>query len=149
MNEEKYKRIIDLIESLHKEVLYTFLHREISLEISRLTYKSSKFDSFYRPNFEDSTSVKKYLFELIVNLRKKYEKVLKLKENVRDIYEEIIEEINKEFPVFPHDFTEFLFEKTMNKAFKEDKIKITNNNYHYTHQLINKVVNNKKTYKYP
>lgn len=149
MNEEKYKKILVLMESLHKEVLYTFLHREIAQKISRLTNKTFWQESKYglHPSTKDPTEMKRQLFELVVNLRDQYEKILKLKENVRDIYEEIIEEINKEFPVFPHDFTEFLFEKTMNKAFQEDKF-INSNNY-YTNKLINKVVNNKKIYKYP
>lgn len=149
MNEEKYKRIIGLIESLHKEVLYKFLHREFVQKISKLSKSSWWQGSKYglMPNFEDQTEVKKHLFELVENLKKQYEKILNLREGARDIYEEIIQEINKEFPVFPHDFTEFLFEKTMNRAFAEDKF-INSNNY-YTKQFINKTFNNVKIYKYP
>lgn len=148
MNEEKYKRIICLIESLHKEVLYTFLHREFVQKISKLSKLSWWQGSKYGLplSFEDQTEIKKHLFELVENLKKQYEKILNLREDVRDIYEEIIQEINKEFPVFPHDFTEFLFEKTMNKAFAEDNF---NSNNYYTNQFINKIVNNKKIYKYP
>jgi hypothetical protein len=114
-NINKYKFILNLIRDLHKEVLYTFLHREISHKILNIIERSHSKSYFSN----DATKIKKNLFETVDSLRRQYKKIIDLKSE-RDIYEEIINKINELFPVFPHDFTEFEFERTMNRAFEND-----------------------------
>lgn len=127
-NRDKFRSVLILIESLHKEVLYSFLHRDISTRINFLIKRSL---TTLFVNFTNSSEIKRFLFEIVVSFKEKYQKVIGLQVKNKDIYQEIISEINRLFPVFPNDFTEFEFEKTMNKAFEENNINTIPQNVQY------------------
>lgn len=128
-NRDKFRSVLLLMESLHKEVLYSFLHRDVSTRITNLIKRSLTTPLFV--NFTNPSEIKRFLFEMVVSLKDKYQKLIDLQINNKDIYQEIISEINRLFPVFPNDFTEFEFEKTMNKAFEENNINTIPQNVQY------------------
>lgn len=128
-NRDKFRSVLLLMESLHKEVLYSFLHRDISTRINNLIKRSLTTPLFV--NFTNPSEIKRFLFEMVVSFKDKYQKLIDLQINNKDIYQEIISEINRLFPVFPNDFTEFEFEKTMNKAFEENNINTIPQNVQY------------------
>ena len=132
----KCYKILDLIEELHQRYLYKFLHRDFALRIKKLKTNIWMTD--------DPSATKIFLLETLEYFKNQYEKILKLSESP-DIYEQVYNLINSEFPVFPHDWDEYHFKKLMEKTFKKDNLnKITYGQGSF-HDYTNK---NTKTYKY-
>lgn len=127
---EKFERVEKLSRILHMKVLYTFMQKQFERygnNFSRL-----------RLNFDDESEVKIYLLDILLSNKNKYGKLINLRIEECDIYEEIYDAINKEFPVFPFSWEEYEFKKTMDKAFGTDA------DSNYLKDLINK---NTKKYK--
>ena len=118
MNEANFLEIIDLIAISYKKILFDSLHKDLSFFInSVIKNKRTSID------FSDCSQVKFFLFNLLEKIQNTYE----CYEETKEIREEIIDEINRRLPIFPHNWEEFKFKQLMEKAFKE---KDKNSNYY-------------------
>lgn len=115
MSEEikaKFDKIKHLSHVLHMKVLYSFMQSQYG------KWKDSA--KLFSVNFEDESEVKMYLLDCLVYDKSQYSKIIKIKTDL-DIYEEIYDAINREFPVFPFTWEEYEFRKLMEKTFCEKK----------------------------
>ena len=66
-NRDKFRSVLLLMESLHKEVLYSFLHRDVSIRINNLIKRSLTIPLYL--NFTNSSEIKRFLLEIIFFLK--------------------------------------------------------------------------------
>ena len=138
----KCYKILDLIEELHQKHLYKFLHRDFTLKIRKL--RDSLPTVLDKTLKGDLSATKIFLLETLECFKNQYEKILKLSDSP-DIYEQVYNLINSEFPVFPHDWDEYHFKKLMEKTFKKDNLNKINYGEGSFHDYTNK---NTEIYKY-
>ena len=93
---------------------------------------------------DDPSATKISLLETLEYFKNQYEKILKLSDSP-DIYEQVYNLINSEFPVFPHDWDEYHFKKLMEKTFEKDNLNKINYGEGSFHDYTNK---NTEIYKY-
>jgi hypothetical protein len=110
---EKFIRIVEFIKKIHSVYLFNFLHRSLYDKLNGIVRLSFQFTS--------DESIKFYLLRCLEDLKSEYTKIFNLcTKEVPDIYKEIFDLINAEFPCFPHDWEEYNFKRLMDKTFSDN-----------------------------